>query len=393
MKGLRLYLIGSAILMVLYVLAQYSRPTVTDWTPTYLKEDKIPFGLYVLTHEFESLFPGAKVKTSSLPIYNTLKSDLSEPVNYLLIAPEIKADKLDYATMVSFMKRGNHVFIAAADLSKVLTDSLKIDTKFTFNVNTKSSVGVNFVNPELKTRQNYVFDKELGNSYFSKIDTAKATVLGRNTNGEINFVKYTFGKGALYILPSPHLLSNYNLLYPRGAEYASKVLSYLPANATLVLDEYNTRDETTDSSILRVLFKHDQLRWAYMLSITGLLIFVLFEMKRRQRIIPVADPLKNVSVEFAALIGKVYYEQRDNADLARKIISYFLEKLRADYRLQTQHIDEELAETLVTRSGVKAEIIQELFNLINQLTDKKKVNDHQLINLNKLIEEFYKQAR
>ena len=57
MKGLRLYLVGSALAMVLYLLAQYYKPKPTNWDATYVKEDKIPFGLYILYHELESLFP------------------------------------------------------------------------------------------------------------------------------------------------------------------------------------------------------------------------------------------------------------------------------------------------------------------------------------------------
>lgn len=393
MKGLKLYLIGGALAMVLYLIAQYYKPKPTDWTPSYLKEDKIPFGLYILFHEVERLFPDMKIKTTRLPAYNTLKGKHFKKTAYLFIAGEVKFSSYDYRELVQYMRDGNDVFIATFNLNRALSDKLKIRISSSLNYTKEKSTPVNFVNPVLKGHPDYVFDKGLGDQYFSKIDTLKATVLGRNANGEVNFVKYTFGKGGLYLLPNPQLLSNYNLLNLRGAEYAARALSYLPTPETLIWDENNTRGSTDDSDILRVLFKHAPLRWAYYLALTGLLVFVFFEMKRRQRIIPIVSPLKNSSVDFVRVVGKVYYQQRDNRDIAHKKISYFLEHIRATYRLKTTVLDKEFVNALAVKSGLTEIVVQELFILIRGLKNAPMVNDQQLIDLNKSIEKFYKQAQ
>lgn len=308
----------------------------------------------------------------------------------MFIAGEMKFDAYDYQELMKYMRQGNQVFIATFKLNKSLADKLKLEISSSMNYTKEKSTPINFVNPGLKRKGDYVFDKGLGDQYFSKIDSSKAIVLGRNANGDVNFVKYTFGKGGLYLLPNPQLLSNYNLLDLQGAEYAAKVLSYLPAAETLIWDENSTRGSTDDSSVLRVLFKHDPLRWAYYLSISGLLVFVLFEMKRRQRIIPVVAPLKNSSVDFVKVVGKVYYQKRDNRDIAQKKINYFLEHIRTAYRLKTTQLDEELMAMVVIRSGVNAILVQELFAVIKSLDNAIMVNDVQLIALNKSIEKFYK---
>lgn len=393
MKSLRLYLIGSAIVVILYLVAQYYRPKPTDWSPSYLKTEKIPFGLYILNQELGTLFPHTAVTFSRLPVYNTLKDKNLINTSYLIVAGRIKTDGSDYKEMIRFINRGNNVFIAASGLNDQLADQLKLTITAPLNFNQKNSVPLNFVNPALKAKTDYVFDKGIGEPYFSKIDTLRATVLGKNKKGKANFVRYNFGKGALYILSDPNLLTNYSLLHPKGAEYAAKALSYLPAGNLLIFDEYNTRGNIQDSSILRVLMRYDQLRWAYLLSLTGLLIFVLFEIKRRQRIIPVTEPLTNSSVEFAELIGKVYYQQRNHTDLAQKQISYLLEQIRTTYRLKTLNIDDEFAAELVLKSGAGEETVNLLFELITSINKTKRVTDDQLISLNKIIEKFYKQAR
>lgn len=394
MKGLRRYLIVSAVLLVGYLLAQYYKPKPTNWTPTYLKEDKIPFGTYLLFHEIHNLFPKTETKIVRDPIYNTLKGRRFSNTNYLFISHTIELNKLDFKELINFVKDGNNAFIAAFGFDKTFTDTLKFEIGSSYgNYSTEQSVGVNFVNPALRAKQNYTFGKQIAEQYFSKIDTLRATVLGQNRAGKPNFIKYSFGKGNIYILPNPQLFTNYNMINPLGADYAAKALSYLPVSANLIWDEHNTRGNIDDSAVLRVIFKNESLRWAYYLALIGLIVFVLFEMKRRQRIIPVIEPLKNSSLDFVKVVGKVYYQQRDNSDIAKKKINYFLEHIRSTYNLKTTTLDKELAKALNIRSGVQEGTIGQLFNIIDVINSNQYVDDAQLINLNKLIEKFYKQAQ
>jgi len=393
MKGLRRYLIVSAIFVIGYLLAQYYKPKPTDWTTSYLKEDKIPFGLYILYHQMGHLFPDTKITVSGLPVYNTLKDNDSNNSSYLLISGGLDLDKTGCGELLKFADRGNRVFIAAFDFGKFISDTLKLKTGSSFNFAKQKKTRVNFVNPQLKSTAGYTFNKGIGDQYFSKFDTSRVTVLGKDAEGHVNFIKYAIGKGALYILPNPQLLTNYNLLDPLGAEYAGKALSYLPASGTIIWDEYNTRGNTEDQSVLRVIFGHEPLRWAYELALIGLVIFVLFEMKRRQRIIPVIEPLKNSSVEFVELVGKVYYQQRDNRDIAQKKINYLLEHIRTNYHLKTTVIDQEFKTALALKSGAGDSAVNDLFKTINQATEGAGVNDTLLIDLNQKIELFYKQAK
>jgi hypothetical protein len=393
MKGLRRYLIVSSVLLVGYLLAQYYKPKPTNWTPSYLKEDKIPYGTYILFHEIHDLFPKRDVRIIRDPIYNTLKDKKFSNTNYLFIAHSMELDKLDFKELISFVKDGNNAFLAAFDFGKTLSDTLKFDIGSSYNYSTEKSAGINFTNPKLKTKYNYAFGKQIAEQYFSRIDTSRITVLGQNENGKPNFIKYSFGKGSIYILPNPQLFTNYSLINPLGADYAAKALSYLPSSASLMWDEHNTRGNIDDSAVLRVIFRNESLRWAYYIALVGLIIFVLFEMKRRQRIIPIIEPLKNSSLDFVKVVGKVYYQQRDNGDIARKKISYFLEHIRSTYNLKTTSLDKEFEEALIIRSGVPQETIDQLFSVVNVINDNQYVNDNSLINLNKLIERFYKQAQ
>jgi hypothetical protein len=390
MKGVRLYLIGGGLVLIAYLVAQYYKPKPTDWSPTYLKEDKIPYGTYILRQEISGILPDARVEISRVRPYNFLQGKKFKNSTYLFVAGSLNLDSLDGVALMNYMRAGNRVFVASFNLGS-LSDSLKLDVNSAFKPDGKS-VPVNFVNPALKAKRDYVFDRSLGNLYFSHFDTAKAVVLGLNNSQQPNFLKYSYGKGALYVLPNPQLLSNFALLNTDGADYAAKALSYIPPSATLIWDEYNTRGalNADEASPLRVIFAHDQLRWAYYLALASVVCFILFEMKRRQRIIPIIEPLKNTSVDFVKVVGRVYYQQRDNTDIAVKKINYLMEYIRTNYRLKTTALDKELEQALIHKTNMDAEIVRQLFQIMNAVSRTPKVTDEQLISLNKWIEKFYK---
>lgn len=391
MSGLKKYLILSGALLILYLIFQYNKPKPTNWTPTYLTEDKIPFGTYILDQRIKDIFPDAIVKKSQSPIFSTLSANQNSASNYLIIASDISVNKLDYREMVRYMKKGNNVFIAAYTIQGVLPDTLKLKITSDFDLSNKSKSSVNFTNPQLRNAEGYYFDKGISQQYFSKIDTAKGIVLGNKNNKSPNFIQYKFGKGSLFILPNPQLFTNYSLLKSNGSEYLSKALSYLPNTKTLIWDEHFTRPSNEDRSPLRMIFKYDQLRWAYLLSVFGLLGFVLFEIKRRQRIIPVISRLTNTSVEFVKVVGRVYYQQRNNKDIAEKKVKYLLEYIRNKYRLRTLDLNQEFKESLIKISSASEETIENLLIEIGHLKRGQIINDQHLIDLNKIIEQFYKQ--
>ena len=116
-------------------------------------------------------------------------------------------------------------------------------------------------------------------------------------------------------------------------------------------------------------------------------------MKRRQRIIPIIEPLKNSTVEFANVVGQVYYEQRNNMNIAQKMIIFFYEHLRTKYYLKTNPLDNEFIERLSQKTGIELSFARELIGHIKYVLVQHQVGDHELIRLNQLIEQFYKKTR
>jgi len=389
MKGYKIYLIIGAILIIVYLIAQYNKPTPTNWAPTYATKDKIPYGTFILYNRIKDILPAANVQQSKIAIYNTLKGKKFNKTAYLIVAQKAEISKTDFEQMVKYMQAGNDVFMASYDLGKIEKD-LKIQTSTSMSA---EGSNLNFTNPNLKTEANYGFERGIGSQYFSKIDTSKTTVLGVNADSRPNFIRYSYGAGNLYLIAEPGFYTNFNLLNKYGAEYAAKTLSYLQGNKQVIFDEYFSGQKNATTDMLRVFFKHPELKFAYYLAIFSLIIFVGYDIKRRQRIIPIADPFTNSSLAFVNVVGSVYYHERNNLDIGLKKINYFMEYLRTRYYLKTNEIDSKFAQLLMEKTGINEALAKTLTRHFIQTPTMSELSDTQLINLNESIEQFYKNTQ
>jgi hypothetical protein len=392
MKDLKYYIIGATALFTIYIVANLNRPKPINWAETFVNKDKTPFGTYIIYKRVKDLFPGVTLNPRREPVYNALTNESLKESSYIIICPGIDVTKVEYGQLVKYIAKGNDVFIAASDFGTLLQKKLHIDTRadFTFQ---QGKTPIRFLNPALDTAKFYQLDKGCGSFYFNSIDTAKATVLGQNDSRKANFIKYRFGKGNLYLMANPKMLSNYSLLTPQGAAYAATALSYVRNTKQLLWDEYYTQGSGDAESPMRVFLSNPALSWAYYISLFSLLIFVLYEVKRRQRIIPVIAPLQNSTIDFVTVVGQVYYEKRNNANIAHKKTIYFLEYLRDQHKLKTGKLDEEFTEMMTRKTGIEPQLARNIVNAINFINTHGHITDQELIKLNYLIEQFYTQSR
>jgi len=388
MKDLKLYIGIASVVLAIYLIALYNQPKSVNWKETYSQKDKIPYGTYVLRSRLKDIFPGSKIVDQRKPVFNVFREEHIKNGSYIIVASTVQLNKYDFKELVKYMQKGNNVFIAAYNLSQFLDDTLKLTIKSSMVLKPL----LKFQNPQFSNKT-YSFDRGIGDQFFSKYDTTKAIILGVNQDKKANFLKYNYGKGGLYLVPGPQLFSNYNILNADGADYAAKALSHLNTGGDIIWDDYPSLGRDEEASLLRVLFQHPNLKYAYYIALFSLVAFVLFEMKRRQRVIPVITPLQNTTVEFVELIGKVYYQKRDHADIAKKKINYLLEHIRSSYNIRTNAIDKEFNNLLIAKTGLEAPFIGELLMNINYCLSSNRLSNKELIDLNKVIEEFYDKSR
>ncbi|MCC8408433.1 DUF4350 domain-containing protein [Mucilaginibacter sp. UR6-1] len=388
MRSLKIYLIIAGLLLIGYTILQFNQPKPTDWTATYIDRHKKPFGTYITYNRLHDIFPGSHVSTHRETPFEVLTRTKYQRSAYVIVTGSIAPTNEDYNAMMAYVRRGNDIFIAAESFGTVFQDSLNITAASIFGMADPSEY-ISFVNPELDNERQYHIDKGTISNYFKNIDSTRAVLLGQNNKGEANFIKYKAGKGNLYLLANPKLLSNYSLLKTQGAQYSATTLSYLGKPQIILWDEFYTQGMAGTDSPMRFILNNDALRTAWYIALFGLLFYVIYGVKRRQRAIPVILPPANATVEFVTTVGQVYYERRNNLDIAHKKSIYFLTSLREKYNIKTNKLDPEFVEALTKRSGVDAAYIRMMTDFIGFIFNQTDVSDAELIELNRLIEKFY----
>ena len=406
-RGNRKYIVALFICFVTLILLQELAPKPIDWKLSYLKKDNIPFGTSALSKTLTTLFPSQIITTIDAPIYNSLKSKELDKCNYIFINQSFEPDKLDTRELLKFVEKGNRVFVAANYFSGKLADTLKIKTDDYFDIKTDvvkdsnlisnlykphDTARINFVNPSLKNKQDYVFQKGIANTYFVKFDTSKTIVLGKNANQKINFIEIRQGKGSIYLSTVPETFTNYHFVSLSNNDYACKALSYLPIQQTL-WDEYYKVGNGKQESPLKVLFNNPALLTAYYVLLLTTILFMLIEIKRKQRIIPVIEPLRNTTLDFVEIVGTLYFQKGNHKNIADKKILYFLDYIRSTFQVRTNLFDGDFIHRIINLSGIEKNKVIDLFNLISDMSYKQEVNQAELHKLNSMIEMFYKENK
>jgi len=119
-------------------------------------------------------------------------------------------------------------------------------------------------------------------------------------------------------------------------------------------------------------------------------LFVLFNLKRKQKQIDIIKPNKNTTVQFTETVGRLYLQHQNNQNISEKIITYFYDYLRKKYFINTSVINNDFINSVSGKSGVDKKETAELFELINHIQQQEEVSNEELLALNLKIENFKK---
>ena len=374
--------------IALFVVAEMTMQRPIDWRKTFKKDDKIPYGTFVLYDVLPDIFPNSEIELNKKSFYQYIQNkDNDETINYIIINDIIEIDDLTSDLLIEFASKGNNIFIAANDFSKNLSDTLRFTTNswWDYNYNDTTST-INFVNPKIKKKDGYLFVNKLYSRYFATYKKDNFTILGLAENGNPNFAKFKVGKGNIFISLQPLAFTNFHLLYS-DKEYISNALSYLP-NQTVIWDEYHKGFKPESQTPMRYILSQQALKFAFYLFMATLLLYLIFEFKRKQRYIPIINPPRNDTANYVKTIGQLYFLNKDYSGVANQKINFFLEKIRNKYYLRTNVFDDNFYNQLSKKSNKSIDDIKYLFNYIFQIKTKERVGKNDLLALNKLIEDF-----
>lgn len=391
-------LISGIFILILFgiIIIEITRPTPLNWDPSYTSYHKRPFGSYIAYTELQTLFPKSSIETRDETPYTVLSGrDTLQSFNYIFVNSALDFDAQETNQLLRFVEQGNNAFMASTYFGYYLSDTLNIQVQSNY-VYSRDTVHLSLTNSRF-TDTDFKLDRGSNNARFTSFDTLQTTVLGyvlrpedpsQPAKKEPNFIQVAFGKGNFYLNTAPEAFTNYYLLNGNQA-YSAHTLSYLDDRA-LLWDDYLKAGRVVIDSPMRYVLNQAPLKWAYYLSVAGILVFVFFRAKREQRIIPVITPLENSSVEFARTMGNLYLQHRDYTDLIAKKSNYFMEYIRSRYYLNTDGKQENLVRDLSLKSGKPLKEIRLLIDYIQYLKHKESHTETELIKLNQKITSFKK---
>lgn len=385
--------IASILVIVLSSCGKRLNDRLTLW-----RNDKIPYGTYYAHKNLEHIFPNSTVITNNESPETFGESNYSSA--YIIIGPTVKPSKDELQAILQHAIAGNHVFISALSISKNLLDTFRLKEGHGGEARFADSLSLGIYDPDTRDTALFQYPGMGLDSYFSNMDSSVTNVLGRNRQGYPNFVKFSYqGGGSVFIHYATTAFTNFFLLHKDNKRYYDLALSTIPDTVSMVRwDDYFRRHVDGEDlgaragfSKLKIFLQDDVLRWAFWLAILLFGIIYLFESKRKQRIVPGVAKLKNTSLDFVKTIGRLYYQRKDNKNLATKMVAQFLGQVRAKYNLQTAHLSDEFIEKLSFKSGYSSTLVKDLVADIKKLEEAQVVTDSELLAFNDKMDTFIKQ--
>ena len=429
MKSSRNFLFAMLVLFVLFCLLQVNLPKKFVWSPTFSHVDKQPFGCFVFDSVLTQSLPNGYHVTKKT-FFQLDQEHAKEKISVLMVVNQQDLKQLDVKYLCNIARRGGKVMVVASssfddgrNADTVVVDELertfkvKIEDGIYFSLrgilsglkahdndmydtiywNNRETMyaaqsyrmfynmvgGTLFVDsvPKVKrlayTLSTEGYDYKYDSLYvgdFTRFDTivGKKERIERIDTFAIKkvpaAVSVPYGKGEVIFVSSPLLFTNYGMLEGNTFVYIFRLMSYLADLPVYRTEAYVKTDAmlVAEQSPFREFIKRPPLRWALYLALLGVVLFMIFTARRRQRVIPIMSKPANRSLEFIQLIGTLYYQRKDHVDLVRKKFKLFAEELRktAGVDISDVNTDDREYLLLAEKTGMNSDRLKKVIRQI-----------------------------
>lgn len=429
MKSSRNFLFAMLVLFVLFCLLQVNLPKKFVWSPTFSHVDKQPLGCFVFDSVLTQSLPNGYHVTKKT-FFQLDQEHAKEKISVLMVVDQQDLKQLDVKYLCNIARRGGKVMVVASssfddgrNTDTVVVDELErtfkvriedgtyfslrgilsglkahdndmYDTIYWNNRETMYAAqpykmfynmvgGTLFVDsvPKVKrlayTLSTAGYDYKLDSLYvgdFTRFDTIvdEKERIERIDTFAIKkvptAVSVPYGKGEVIFVSSPLLFTNYGMLEGNTSVYIFRLMSYLADLPVYRTEAYVKTDAmlVAEQSPFREFIKRPPLRWALYLALLGVVLFMIFTARRRQRVIPIMSKPANRSLEFIQLIGTLYYQRKDHVDLVRKKFKLFAEELRktAGVDISDVNTDDREYLLLAEKTGMNSDRLKKVIRQI-----------------------------
>lgn len=429
MKSSRNFLFAMLVLFVLFCLLQVNLPKKFVWSPTFSHVDKQPLGCFVFDSVLTQSLPNGYHVTKKT-FFQLDQEHAKEKISVLMVVNQQNLKQLDVKYLCNIARRGGKVMVVASssfddgrNADTVVVDELER----TFKV--KMEDGIYFslrgILSGLKAHDNDMYDTIYWNNretmyaaqpyrmfynmvggtlFVDSVPKVKRLAYTLSTAGYDykhdslyvgDFTRFDtivdekerieridtfaikkvptavsvpYGKGEVIFVSSPLLFTNYGMLEGNTSVYIFRLMSYLADLPVYRTEAYVKTDAmlVAEQSPFREFIKRPPLRWALYLALLGVVLFMIFTARRRQRVIPIMSKPANRSLEFIQLIGTLYYQRKDHVDLVRKKFKLFAEELRktAGVDISDVNTDDREYLLLAEKTGMNSDRLKKVIRQI-----------------------------
>lgn len=416
-------------LFVLFCLLQVNLPKKFVWSPTFSHVDKQPFGCFVFDSVLTQSLPNGYHVTKKT-FFQLDQEHAKEKISVLMVVDQQNLKQLDVKYLCNIARRGGKVMVVASgsfddgrNADTVVVDELER----TFNVRIEDGTyfSLRGILAGLKAHDNDMYDTIYWNNretmyaaqsyrmfynmvggtlFVDSVPKVKRLAYTLSTAGYdykhdslyvgdfTSFdtivdekerieridtfaikkvpaaVSVPYGKGEVIFVSSPLLFTNYGMLEGNTFVYIFRLMSYLADLPVYRTEAYVKTDAmlVAEQSPFREFIKRPPLRWALYLALLGVVLFMIFTARRRQRVIPIMSKPANRSLEFIQLIGTLYYQRKDHVDLVRKKFKLFAEELRktAGVDISDVNTDDREYLLLAEKTGMNSDRLKKVIRQI-----------------------------
>ena len=407
-----IYIIFILLLFLPMYWINKDAPIKYQWKPTFAANDKEPFGAYafdkILTdswtdtyyHNYYSFYdlafettehPEDEMEFNENEDYENV--EINPEYNLLIVARSLKLDSLETKFLLKYVEKGGSVIIAAGKILGILKDTLNISLEEPFYL---SLIDLSIKQEEEKVsfcasdsgQIPLSLPKQLAKNYFEIRDTLNHIYhnslyrISSASDDKTISIRYAIGEGNLILVSNPLIFTNYGILNDSINPYIWKHLAYLEGRPLMRTEYYETGSQGGKSkSEFQVILRERALKWAFYTIITGVLIFMIFTAKRKQKIIPVINPPANKMLNFIRSISGLYLLKNNNADILLKKKNYWGEELKRKYGIDivNEQQDYEFYKRVATKTRQPVEEIRRLFLDLSAIDETTFVSDDEMM--------------
>lgn len=429
MKSSRNFLFAMLVLFVLFCLLQVNLPKKFVWSPTFSHVDKQPLGCFVFDSILTQSLPNGYHVTKKT-FFQLDQEHAKEKISVLMVVDQHNLKQLDVKYLCNIARRGGKVMVVASssfddgrNADTVVVDEL--ERTFKVRIEDGTYFSLRGILSGLKAHDNDMYDTIYWNNretmyaaqpyrmfynmvggtlFVDSVPKVKRLAYTLSTAGydyrqdslyvgdftgfdtivdekerieRIDTfaikkipvaVSVPYGKGEVIFVSSPLLFTNYGMLEGNTFVYIFRLMSYLADLPVYRTEAYVKTDAmlVAEQSPFREFIKRPPLRWALYLALLGVVLFMIFTARRRQRVIPIMSKPANRSLEFIQLIGTLYYQRKDHVDLVRKKFKLFAEELRktAGVDISDVNTDDREYLLLAEKTGMNSDRLKKVIRQI-----------------------------